>query len=270
MNDVVAKGKRGGSQADTAEKPAKKPHIARSIFWTHVKRIGFLRTLFGGFLQYLSIFEFIFLHLTVIIVLYRWMLTPFFKVKKFRIADYLLFDRGKIDRMRRFDKLNCQFCAYANGTAKLWNDELDELGRAELGRGKPFRKIIVGLYSICLGIFLVFSFIMSKILFVIIALFLGMHIVKTGEIHRELKASNYAGSHGFALRGLLRLAKVYASSLATNLEQIESSWCPLTHIETETSVVSEHHKNFYDRDHLDEVIEVLATEGSVSPRKPKY
>jgi hypothetical protein len=256
--------------SDAETKGAKKPHIARSIYWAHVRRIGFLRTLFGGFLQYLSILEFIFLHLTVIIVLYRWMLTPFFKVKKFRIKDYLLFDRGKIDRMRRFDKLNCQFCAYANGTAKLWNDELDELSRADLGKGRPLRKIVAGLYSICLAIFLVFSFIMSKILFVVIALFLGMHIVRTGEIARELKASDYAGGHGFALRGLLRLAKVYAYSLAANLEQIESSWCPLTHIESETSVISEHHKNFYDRDRLDEVIEVLATEGSVSPRKPKY
>jgi hypothetical protein len=256
--------------SDTTTKGEKKPHIARSIYWAHVKRIGFFRTLFGGFLQYLSVLEFIFLHLTVIIVLYRWMLTPFFKVKKFRIKDYLLFDRGKIDRMRRFDKLNCQFCAYANGTAKLWNDELDELSRFDFGKGKSLRKLVVLLYSICLGIFLVFSFIMSKILFVIIALFLGMHIVKTGELARELKSTGYAGSHGFALRGLLRLAKVYASSLATNLEQIESSWCPLKHVETETSVVSEHHKNFYDGDRLDEAIEVLATAGSVSPRKPKY
>jgi len=254
----------------TQSKTDKKPHIAASIYWTHVKRIGFFRTLFGGFLQYLSVLEFIFLHLTVITVLYRWMLTPFFKLKKFKIKDYLLFDRGKIDRMRPFDKLNCQFCAYANGTAKLWNDELDELEHADLGKGKPFRKIIAGLYTICLAIFLVFNFIMSKILFVIIALFLGMHIVKTGDIRKTLKASNYAGSHGFLLRHLLRGAKIYAYSLAMNLEQIESSWCPLTHIERENAVVSEHHQNFYDRDHLDEVIEVLAKDGTVSPRKPKY
>ncbi len=252
------------------EGKAKRPHIAASIFWTHVKRIGFPRTLIGGFLQYLSILEFIFLHLTVIIVLYRWILTPFFKVKKFRIGDYLLFDRGKIDRMRAFDKLNCQFCAYANGTAKLWNDELDELSTADLGRGKPLRKIVALVYAICLGIFLVFNFIMSKILFVIIALFLGMHIADTGAMRRELKAANYAGSHEPFMRWILRAAKLYAKSLANNLEQIESSWCPLKHVEREGSVVSEHHENFYPPEKLDEVIEVLGTEGTVSPRKPKY
>jgi hypothetical protein len=267
MASREVEGREAGLRAGGA---SRKPHIARSIYWAHVRRIGFFRTLFGGFLQYLSVLEFVFLHLTVIIVLYRWMLTPFFKIKKFRIGDYLLFDRGRIDRMRRFDKLNCQFCAYANGTAKLWNDELDELARADLGRGRPLLKIVTGLYSLCLGVFLVFSFILSKILFVVIALFLGMHIVRTGDIHRELKAADYAGGHRFPLKGLLRCAKVYAASLAANLEQIESGWCPLTHIETGTSVVSEHHKNFYDRGRLDEVIEVLATEGSVSPRKPKY
>jgi len=251
-------------------KPAKKPHIAASIFWTHVKRIGFARTLFGGFLQYLSIFEFVMLHLTVIIVLYKVLLTPFFNVQKFRIRDYLLFDRSKIDRMRAFDKINCQFCAYANGTAKLWNDEIDELGKADFGKGKFFRKCAVGIFSICLAIFLVFSFILSKILFAIIALFLGMHMAKMREISEKLKADNYAGNHCWPLRILIRGAKLYASSLAANLEQIESSWCPLKHIETETSVISEHHKNFYRQDRLDEVIEVLARDGTVSPRKPRY
>jgi len=247
-----------------------RPHIAASIFWTHVRRIGFLRTLFGGFLQYLSVFEFVMLHLTVIVVLYRVMLVPFFKVKRFRIADYLLFDRSKVNRMRAFDKINCQFCAYANGTAKLWNDELDELSTADLGKGNLLQKILVAVYSLCLGIFLFFSFILSKILFVVIALFLGMHIVKIGKIRDELNASNYAGRHRLPLRLLLRCAKVYAGSLAANLEQIESSWCPLKHVESAGSVISGHHANFYDQDRLDEVIGVLAKEGTVSPRKPKY
>lgn len=247
-----------------------RPHIAASIFWTHVKRIGFPRTLFGGFLQYLSVFEFVMLHLTVIVVLYRAMLAPLFGLKRFRVGDYMLFDRGKVSRMRAFDKLNCQFCAYANGTAKMWNDELDKLAKTDFRKGNIFARIVVALYAFCLAAFLFFSFILSKILFVIIALFLGMHIVKLGDLRRELKASNYAGGHSVVLRTLIRGAKLYAYSLAGNLEQIESSWCPLKHIETATSVTSAHHANFYEQDKLDEVIEVLAKDGTVSPRKPKY
>ena len=256
--------------AGKTENRGKRPHIAASIFWTHVKRIGFLRTLFGGFLQYLSVFEFVMLHLTVIVVLYRVMLAPLFGLKRLRIGDYLLFDRGKVRRMRAFDRLNCQFCAYANGTAKLWNDELDELARSDFGKGIIFCKIVVALYAFCLAVFLFFSFIMSKILFVVIALFLGMHIVKMGELRRKLASANYAGTHSFVFRSLLRGAKLYAYSLQENLEQIESSWCPLKHAETATSVVSAHHAAFYDEDHLDEMIDTLAREGTVSPRKPKY
>ena len=242
---------------DESNKRDTRPHIAASIFWTHVKRIGFPRTLFGGFLQYLSVFEFVMLHLTVIVVLYRAMLAPLFGLKRFRVGDYMLFDRGKVSRMRAFDKLNCQFCAYANGTAKMWNDELDELSKADFRKGNAFAKFVVALYAHCLAACLFFSFI-------------GMHIVQLGEVRRELKESNYAGGHSAVLRTLIRGAKIYAYSLAGNLEQIESSWCPLKHVETATSVTSGHHKNFYEQDKLDEAIEVLAKDGTVSPKKPKY
>lgn len=270
MKDGTGESRAGETKAGKATAPAKRPHIAASIFWTHVKRIGFLRTLFGGFLQYLSVFEFVMLHLTVIVALYRVMLAPLFGLKRFRVGDYMLFDRGRVSRMRAFDKINCQFCAYANGTAKMWNDELDELARSDFKKGNVFAKIVVALYTVCLAAFLFFSFILSKILFVVIALFLGMHIVKLGEIRAELKSVNYAGTHSFALRTLLRGAKIYAYSLAANLEQIESSWCPLKHVETETSVASAHHANFFEQDRLDEMIEVLSKDGTVSPRKPKY
>jgi hypothetical protein len=41
-------------------------------------------------------------------------------------------------------------------------------------------------------------------------------------------------------------------------------------VETATSVTSEHHANFFPQDKLDEMIEALARDGTVSPRKPKY
>lgn len=270
MKDGTGESRAGETEAGNKPAPGKRPHIAASIFWTHVKRIGFIRTFIGGFLQYLSVFEFVMLHLTVIVALYRAMLAPLFGLKRFRVGDYMLFDRGKVSRMRAFDKINCQFCAYANGTAKMWNDELDELAKADFRKGNIFAKIVVAVYAVCLAVFLFFSFILSKILFVVIALFLGMHIVKLGVIRAELKAANYAGSHSPVFRTLLRGAKIYAYSLAANLEQIESSWCPLKHVETGTSVTSAHHAAFFEQDKLDEMIEVLAKDGTVSPRKPKY
>ena len=251
-------------------KKGKKEVIVFSIFRTHMKRIGIPRTFIGGGLMYVSFLEFVFIHLTSIIILYRWMIAPFFKAKKFVIKDFIILDRNKIKGMTRLDRVNCEFCGYANGTATLWNHELDAISETDLGRGKLFRKLLVAVYAVFLAIFSVFNFILSKILFSIIALFLGYHWASTKATRDKLKATNYAGEYGFLMRTLIRFAKIYAETLSTNLEQIESSWCPLKHIETATSVVPEHHKNFYGRDELGAVIEVLAKEGSVSPRKPKY
>jgi hypothetical protein len=259
----------GAPGAKVGEK-AKKEVIVFSIFNTHVKRIGIPRTFIGGGLMYLSFLEFIFIHLTSIIILYRWMIAPFFKTKEFRIKDFIILDRGKIRGMTGLDRLNCEFCGYANGTATLWNFELDAIAEADLGKGRLLRKLVVSAYALLLAIFSVFNFILSKVLFAIIALFLGYHWASTKTTRRRLKETDYAGAYGLLMRGLLRFAKVYAETLSANLEQIESSWCPLKHIERAGIVVPAHHGNFYDRDRLGEVIGTLARDGTVSPRKPRY
>jgi hypothetical protein len=253
-----------------ATKSPKKKFIVASIFWTHVRRIGVPRTFIGGGLMYLSFLEFIFIHLTSIIILYRWMIAPFFKAKKFAIRDFIILDRNKIAGMTRLDRINCEFCGYANGTATLWNYELDAISETDIGKGKLLRKLVVSIYAIFLAIFSVFNFILSKLLFSIIALFLGYQWASTKESRHRMRTTNYAGAYGPVMRTLIRFAKIYAETLSTNLEQIESSWCPLKHIETATSVVPDHHKNFYDREELGTVIKVLAEEGTVSPRKPRY
>ncbi|MBN1499965.1 MAG: hypothetical protein JW982_07415 [Spirochaetes bacterium] len=248
----------------------KKPFIAKSIFMTHVRRIGWIRTALGGGLMYISFFEFVFIHLTTIIFLYTFMLQPFFKLKKFRLRDYMILDRSKINGMRIFDKFNCDFCGYANGTACIWNHQLDQIAAADIKKANIIKKLIAMLYSICLIIFLFFNFIFSKILFFIIASFLGFHWAETAKIASRLKETDYAGQYSFPFRGIIRFAKLYAESLALNLEQIESGWCPLKHIENGTNVPSAHHKLFFDRDKITEAIETLEKEGSVSDRKPRY
>ena len=254
----------------TAAAPAKKEFIVKCIFMIHVRRIGWIRTALGGFLQYVSVFEFIFIHLTSIVVLYQWMLTPFFKLKKFRVKDYIIMDRGKIDNMVLFDRINCQFCGYANGTARLWNDQLDAVAASDLGKGKFFRKLISGFFALCVVIFLFFGFFFSKVLFLIIALFLGFHWADNKAVFTGIVKSGYAKRHNFVMKWILRCAKLYAHTLAANLEQIESQWCPLKHIEKRGLVVSDHHRNFYDRKKLDDMYKALETKGSVSPLKPKY
>lgn len=244
--------------------------IAKSIFMTHVRRIGLLRTALGGGLMYISILEFMFLHVTTIVLLYKGLLAPALKLKNFKLNQFIILDRGRINRMRLFDKLNCVFCGYANGVAHLWNTQLDELAAADLSQIHPLRLLLAIPLSLVLVVFLLVTFILSKILFLMIATFLGMHWAKTSEIRAQMKEENYAGGYPALFRGIIRFTKLYARSLALNLEQIESSWCPLTHLKREEASYPEHHKNFYPEDKLDEVIEVLGTEGTVSERKPRY
>jgi hypothetical protein len=72
-------------------------------------------------------------------VLYKWLLVPFFGLKKFRNKDYIVLDATRSKDWRSLTAINCEFCGYANGIiAKLWNDQLDEVARG-LGKGKIFR-----------------------------------------------------------------------------------------------------------------------------------
>lgn len=253
-----------------AGKAAAKEVIVFSIFRTHIKRIGFIRTFAGGGMMYVSILEFIFIHLTGIFLLYQWMLVPFFKVKKFSVKDYIHLDRSRVEGMTLFDIFNCQFCAYANGSTKLWNDQLDEIAKGELGKGNILAKLIVALFSIFMMCFIVTNYIFSRLLYLVISLFLGYHRISVSELKNTLVKRNYASGYRAPMRWIIFSAKVYAMNLTCNLEQIESSWCPLKHLEDKKSVFPDHHSNFYHRDEFGKVLEVLAKEGTVSPLKPKY
>jgi uncharacterized membrane protein len=259
-----------GGRISGEASPKRKEVIAVSIFRTHVRRIGAPRTFIGGFLMYLSYLEFIFIHLTSIIVLYSLMIAPMFKTKRFHIRDYVILDRGRIAGMTRFDRVNCEFCGYANGTTKLWNDELDAIAAADLGKGKILRKLVVAVYAACLAVFSVCNFLLSKVLFAVISLFLGYHMASTRSTRERLRAEGYANAYLFPMRALIRFAKIYAETLLTNLEQIESGWCPLRHLERAGAVVPAHHERFYRREDLGRALEVLARDGTVSPRKPRY
>ena len=55
------------------------------------------------------------------------------------------------------------------------------------------------------------------------------------------------------------------------LEQIESSWCPLTHFERREGIVyPEHHRKFFGPNEIDAMRATLSTTGTVSARKPTW
>ncbi|CAN5354378.1 hypothetical protein BH11PSE14_BH11PSE14_09270 [soil metagenome] len=49
------------------------------------------------------------------LVLYQALCFPIYRIAKVRRADYIVFDRHHLGYLNIFERLNCEYCAYANG-----------------------------------------------------------------------------------------------------------------------------------------------------------
>lgn len=56
-----------------------------------------------------------FLLLDLFVTSYQAFSFPIYGIPKVRRSDYLMFDRGKLCYLNLLERLNCQYCAYANG-----------------------------------------------------------------------------------------------------------------------------------------------------------
>lgn len=237
----------------------------------HAKRLGWTRTLVGGFSMYLSIPFWIIFHVTIATFLYQWIMRPLFGIKRLKWGDYVILDRHRIEGLVKIDKFNCLFCGYANGISTLINAELDHLN--QLDGKSPLYKRVLATFSalVFIPFILVGDFLCVRLNYdMIIAPFLGMHSTTFSEIQKALIAEEWGKNFNPVGRFLFIYAKNVFRRIALLLEQIESSWCPLYHLEKRVGVVyPEHHKNFLQKHELDKMREVLSTRGSVSDRPPK-
>jgi hypothetical protein len=53
--------------------------------------------------------------LDLVFMIYQTICFPVYGIPRVRRADYLLFDRKRLAYLNVLEKLNCQYCAYANG-----------------------------------------------------------------------------------------------------------------------------------------------------------
>lgn len=237
----------------------------------HANRLGWPRTLLGGFSMYLSIPFWVICHVTLATFCYQWIMRPILGIKRLRWADYVILDRHRIDGLVAIDKFNCLFCGYANGITTLINHELDQLNQLE--KQTSMMKRIAGTVAAILFL----PFIVIGDIFcvrfnydMIIAPLLGMHTTSFAEIQLQLHANQWGKNFNPLAKYLFVYAKNVFTRVALLLEQIESSWCPLYHLENRTDVVyPEHHQHFFKADELDKMRQVLSSKGSVSPRQPE-
>jgi len=51
----------------------------------------------------------------LVLSIYQAICFPIYRIPKVHRADYILLDRGRLSYLNFIEKLNCQYCAYANG-----------------------------------------------------------------------------------------------------------------------------------------------------------
>lgn len=242
------------------------------IFSSHIKRIGILRTFAGGLPMYTCIPALVVLHLTACVLAYQWLITPLMRTKKVRFRDYVIIDRHRIEGMNFFDKFNCMFCGYANGLTTLANVEIDNFSKVDLNALPLWRKVLASLLIIPFVPLLAFFELNFQIIYnVLVSTPLGMHRISMNEANQVLEKEQYAKQYPAFARIPTLMAKSVVFRFSMGLEQIESSWCPLKHLERREGVVyPSHHSRFFGPHQLEEMRQVLSTKGTVSNRLPKY
>lgn len=242
------------------------------IFGSHMKRIGFIRTFAGGLPMYTCIPLLVLLHVTTCVAGYQWLIRPLLNLPKVRWSDYVIIDRHRIRGMGWFDKFNCMFCGYANGLTVMANVEIDNLSKADIKPLSFLAKIYLSLVMLAfLPLLLIFELGVQIIYNILVSRPLGMHRISMDEAHDILSKERYAEKLPLLGRAMTLAAKSVVFRFSMALEQIESSWCPLKHLETREGVVyPKHHDKFFGPDELEKMRQVLSTEGTVSDRKPTW
>ena len=223
----------------------------------------------GGFSMYLCIPFLVVTHLTSSLILYQWVVRPLFRTRRIEWKDYIIIDRHRIEALSAFDKFNCMFCGYANGVCTLLNKELDQSQNIEGDIGVGRQRILALVLLLLTPIGLLTELVHQVVYNVLVSRPLGMHRVSMKEAGAILEEHGYASRFRPLNRYMLKSAKNSMIRFAMALEQIESSWCPLTHFERREGIVyPDHHERFFGPDQIEAMRQTLINEGTVSPRKP--
>ncbi|MFQ5457328.1 MAG: hypothetical protein ACE5FC_02585 [Myxococcota bacterium] len=229
------------------------------IFGSHVRRIGWIRTLVGGFSMYLCIPGLVLVHHTLGVLAYQWLVRPVFGTARLRWADHVIIDRHRITELPYFDRFNCMFCGYANGLCVMANREIDQIGALD-GRFGFWRQVFLLLLSVLMLPIVVFYELSYQLIYnLLVSRPLGMHRVSIAEANAVLEKDGYAAGLPPLARFLIRVAK------------IESSFCPLRHFEEREGIVyPDHHKKFFGPDQIEAMRQTLITVGTVSDKTPTW
>ncbi len=239
--------------------------LLKGIFWTNNKKHGYIRGTIGGYLMYPSIVIFLLFQVLFLRILTK--VLTVFNAAQLNRKDYVDYGRINLADYSWFDRMNCHFCAYANGVTHMVSATLDSIGKCNistldnsqkkkvdrlLGRAFFWAKP-VGI----LGLGFVLSF--EKIL--------GYKKADLNAIKDELKKNSYGKNlKSDNLKSVYQNAfklRILFQSFQTFLSIIESNWCPLTY--ANKKFLLEHQEKFISTGYEDVVSYIYKTKSYEIP-----
>lgn len=245
------------------------------IFTSHLQRNGLLRLIPPALAMYAMIPVYIFFHIICIQLLYNLIICPLLGVDRIILKHYIVIDRHLIPGLSYTAKFHCAYCGYANGLSVATAVLLNRIA----AKAKPHSSPLLRLFAMPLYLLTTTLSIVAQSLVIlsfdyVMAPLLGLHRLSKTEASEKMAASGFADEFsvfGRPGRSFLRYEYNCALRHANSLEQVESQWCPIKHIDSDPNVVlPEHHKFFIERCELCKLRKVLCSEGTVSPRKPTW
>jgi len=239
--------------------------LLKGIFWTNNKKHGYIRGTVGGYLMYPSIVIFLLFQLLFLRLLSKVLVV--FGASALNRRDYVDYGRVNLPDYSWFDRMNCHFCAYANGTTHMVSATLDSIGACSIetldeSQKKKADRLLrraffwakpVGI----LGLGFVLSF--EKLLgYKRSDLNAIRDDLKNKSFGKGLRAENYKSiyQNTFKLRILFQ-------SFQTFLSTIESNWCPLTY--ANKKLLLEHQESFISTGYDDVVDYIYKTKKNEIP-----
>ena len=244
------------------------------IFGSQLTRMSFVRIFAAALTMYLVIPVYFFLHLVCLMLMYNWIVCPLLGIDRIKLKNYIIIDRHLIPGLSLTARFHCIYCGYANGICVATGVLLTQISRVSKESISPFKSLLIAVpYFLASALSS-----LGQLLVVIdynlgISPLLGLHKMSLKEAYTKMSEAAFADS--FTLFGtmgqqFIRFEHACALILANALEQVESQWCPITHLDKNPEAIfPEHHKFFVERCELCELKKVLCAEGTVSPRKPR-
>ncbi|ATX79320.1 hypothetical protein Ga0123461_0900 [Mariprofundus aestuarium] len=245
------------------------------IFTSHLQRIGLLRIIPPALAMYIMIPVYIFFHIVCIKLLYNLLICPLLSVERIELKHYIVIDRHLLPGLSYTAKFHCAYCGYANGLSVATSVLLTRIStEARLPANNILRVLLIFAYFITSGLSVLAQSLVILSFDYVMAPLLGLHRMSMQQATDKMKASGFAGEFtvfGKLGRQLLRFEYNCSLRHANSLEQIESQWCPIKHLDDYPGAVyPEHHEFFIERCELCKLRRVLCSEGTVSTRKPTW